>query len=380
MASLDLSRMMRQFLALLLLTAGLAAGAQPNRPVPTFYKPEVRPDRTVFFKVHAPQVSSARIVAMDQRGDMVRSADGTWTWTSAPMNPGYQIYTLYLDEVAVPNPADRLDSSNSGYVNAVDIPEAGCPEFDRQAAIPHGTIRLVHYYSDVCGQWREMRVYTPAGYDKGRKKYPVLYLQHGGGEDQTGWFIQGRADNILDALIAEGRCEPMIVVCANGHVPGGNRYDWDGMQGFRKELIQHIIPTVESQFRVKKERRFRAMAGLSMGGGQSFYIGLRDPELFSSVGVFSTGVFGGISFGIQQQLDLEKEIPGIFSDTARFNKDFDVFMITCGEQDPRIEATRSIVRQMREKGVEVGFASYPGVHEWQVWRKSIRDFLPLLFR
>lgn len=372
--------MMRQFLALLLLTAGLAAGAQPNRPVPTFYKPEVRPDRTVFFKVHAPQVSSARIVAMDQRGDMVRSADGTWTWTSAPMNPGYQIYTLYLDEVAVPNPADRLDSSNSGYVNAVDIPEAGCPEFDRQAAIPHGTIRLVHYYSDVCGQWREMRVYTPAGYDKGRKKYPVLYLQHGGGEDQTGWFIQGRADNILDALIAEGRCEPMIVVCANGHVPGGNRYNWEGMQGFRKELIQHVIPTVESQFRVKKDRRFRAMAGLSMGGGQSFYIGLRDPELFSSVGVFSTGVFGGISFGIQQQLDLEKEIPGIFSDTARFNKDFDVFMITCGEQDPRIEATRSIVRQMREKGVEVGFASYPGVHEWQVWRKSIRDFLPLLFR
>ncbi len=369
---------MRQFLTWLLLTAGLVAWAQPNRPVPTFYKPEVRPDRTVFFKVHAPQVSSARIVAMDQRGDMVRSADGTWTWTSAPMNPGYQIYTLYLDEVAVPNPADRLDSSNSGYVNAVDIPEAGCPEFDRQAAIPHGTIRLVHYYSDVCGQWREMRVYTPAGYDKGRKKYPVLYLQHGGGEDQTGWFIQGRADNILDALIAEGRCEPMIVVCANGHVPGGNRYDWDGMQGFRKELIQHVIPTVESQFRVKKDRRFRAMAGLSMGGGQSFYIGLRDPEVFANVGVFSTGMFGG-SRGASD-FDLEKEVPGMLTDTKTFNQQFDVFFLSCGEQDPRIEYTRNIVKKMRDGGVEVRFSSYPGDHEWQVWRKSLHEFAQHLFK
>ena len=371
---------MRRFLTLLLLTAGLAASAQPARPVPTFYKPEVRPDRTVLFKVHAPQVSKVRIVAMDQRGDMVLGKDGNWTWTSAPMNPGYQIYTLYLDEVAVLNPADRLDPSNSGYVNAVEIPEDGCPEFDRQKDIPHGTIRLVHYYSDVCGGWREMRVYTPADYDTGRKKYPVLYLQHGGGEDQTGWFIQGRADNILDALIAEGRCEPMIVVCANGHVPGGNRYDWDGMQGFRKELVQHVIPTVESQFRVKKDRRYRAMAGLSMGGGQSFYIGLRSPDLFSCVGVFSTGVFGGISSGVGKKFDPETEIPGIFTDTARFNKDFDLFMITCGEQDPRIDATRGIVRDMQGRGVDVRFASYPGVHEWQVWRKSLRDFLPLLFR
>ena len=367
-------------LTLLLTLVSLSVQAQPARPVPTFYKPEVRPDRTVLFKVHAPDVSKARVVAMDQQGDMVRSADGTWTWTTAPMNPGYQIYTLYLDGVAVPNPADRLDSSNSGYVNAVEIPEDGCPEFDRRKDIPHGTVRLVHYYSDECGQWREMRVYTPAGYDKGRKKYPVLYLQHGGGEDQTGWFIQGRADNILDALIAEGRCEPMVVVCANGHVPGGNRYDWDGMQGFRRELVRHVIPTVESQFRVRKDRRSRAMAGLSMGGGQSFYIGLRSPELFSCVGVFSTGVFGGISFGIQQHLDLEKEIPGMFTDTARFNKDFDLFMITCGEQDPRIDATRSIIHSMQEQGVDVRFASYPGVHEWQVWRKSLRDFLPLLFR
>ncbi len=371
---------MKRFLSLVFLMVGLSAVAQPGRPAPTYFKPQVHADRTVTFQVHAPEITKARVVAMDQEGDMVRSGDGTWTWTTAPMNPGYQIYTLYLDGIAVSNPRDILYPNNGGYVNAVEIPEEGCPEFDRQRGIPHGTIHVVHYYSEVCGQWREMRVYTPADYGKSRKKYPVLYLQHGGGEDQTGWFIQGRADNILDALIAEGKCEPMIVVCANGHTPGGSRYNWEGMQGFRKELTEHVIPTVESQFRVKKDRRYRAMAGLSMGGGQSFYIGLRSPELFSAVGVFSTGVFGGISFGIQQHLDLEKEVPGLFTDTAKFNKDFDLFFMTCGEQDPRIDATRGVVEQMRSHGVDVRFASYPGVHEWQVWRKSIRDFLPMLFR
>ena len=369
---------MKRFLFLLCLLAGIHAAAQSPRPVPAFYKPEVHPDRTVSFKVVAPEASRVRIEAMDQHGQMQRSEDGTWTWTSAPMNPGYQIYTIYLDEVAVPNPRDILYPSNGGYVNAVEIPEEGCPEFERQQGIPHGTIRLVHYYSEVCGAWREMRVYTPAGYDNSRKKYPVLYLQHGGGEDQTGWFIQGRTDNILDALIASGKAVPMIVVCANGHVPGARGYNWEGMQPFREEMLRHIIPTVEKQFRVKKDRKYRAMAGLSMGGGQSFYVGLRSPEVFSHVGVFSTGVFGGIASATN--LDPEREIPGIYSATETFNRQFDLLMITCGEQDPRIDGTRATVSQMKQHGVDLEFKTYPGVHEWQVWRKSIRDFLPLLFR
>ena len=132
------------------------------------------------------------------------------------------------------------------------------------------------------------------------------------------------------------------------------------------------------RYRVKKDRKHRAMCGLSMGGGQSFYIGLRDPEVFSNVGVFSTGMFGGISGAAN--FDLEKEVPGMLTDTKTFNKQFDVFFITCGEQDPRIEYNKNIVKKMQDGGVEVKFNSYPGDHEWQVWRKSLHEFAQYLFK
>ena len=150
------------------------------------------------------------------------------------------------------------------------------------------------------------------------------------------------------------------------------------MQTFRSELLESVIPFVEKNYRVKKDRKSRAMCGLSMGGGQSFYIGLRDPEVFANVGVFSTGMFGGIRGA--SNFDLEKEVPGMLSDTKTFNKQFDVFFVSCGEQDPRIEYTRNIVKTMRDGGVKVKFNSYPGDHEWQVWRKSLHEFAQYLFK
>ena len=149
------------------------------------------------------------------------------------------------------------------------------------------------------------------------------------------------------------------------------------MQAFRSELIDNVIPFVEKTYRVKKDRRSRAMCGLSMGGGQSFYIGLRSPEVFANVGVFSTGMFGGIAGA--SNIDLEKEVPGMLSDTKKFNQQLDVFFVSCGEQDPRISYTRDIVKKMRDGGVEVRFNSYPGDHEWQVWRKSLHEFAQYLF-
>ena len=175
----------------------------------------------------------------------------------------------------------------------------------------------------------------------------------------------------------------MIVVRANSNVRSrnggfGGGYSWQGMQTFRSELIDNVIPFVEKNYRVKKDRKSRAMCGLSMGGGQSFYIGLRSPEVFANVGVFSTGMFGGIAGAAN--IDLEKEVPGMLSDTKTFNAQHDVFYISCGEQDPRIEHTRNIVKKMREAGVEVEYNSFPGDHEWQVWRKSLQDFAPRLFK
>ena len=251
--------------------------------------------------------------------------------------------------------------------------------------VPHGEVRTVNYYSKVEEAWRPLMVYTPAGYNESKQAYPVVYIQHGGGEDHRGWMEQGRTANILDNLIASGKAVPMIVVSSNSNVRArsggmgfGGGYSWDGMQTFRSELIDNVIPFVEKNFRVKKDRKSRAMCGLSMGGGQSFYIGLRDPEVFANVGVFSTGMFGGIAGA--SNFDLEKEVPGMLTDTKKFNKQFDVFFVTCGEQDPRIEHNRNIVKKMRDGGVEVKFNSYPGDHEWQVWRKSLHEFAQYLFK
>ena len=231
--------------------------------------------------------------------------------------------------------------------------------------------------------WRPLMVYTPAGYNESKQDYPVVYIQHGGGEDHRGWMEQGRTAQIMDNLIAAGKAVPMIVVSANSNVQSrnggmGRGYNWQGMQTFRSELIDNVIPFVEKTYRVKKDRKSRAMCGLSMGGGQSFYIGLRDPEVFANVGVFSTGMFGGISGA--SNFDLEAEVPGMLTDTKTFNNQFDVFFLSCGEQDPRIEYTRNIVKKMRDGGVDVRFNSYPGDHEWQVWRKSLHEFAQYLFK
>ena len=226
-------------------------------------------------------------------------------------------------------------------------------------------------------------VYTPAGYNESKQDYPVVYIQHGGGEDHRGWMEQGRTAQIMDNLIAAGKAVPMIVVSTNSNVHArnggfGGGYSWQGMQSFRNELIDNVIPFVEKNYRVRQDRKSRAMCALSMGGGQSFYIGLRSPEVFANVGVFSTGMFGGIQGA--SDFDLEKEVPGMLSDVKAFNKNLDVFFISCGEQDPRIEYTRNIVKKMRDGGVEVRFNSYPGDHEWQVWRKSLHEFAQYLFK
>ena len=249
--------------------------------------------------------------------------------------------------------------------------------------VPRGEVRSVYYYSKVDESWRPLLVYTPAGYRESHDAYPVVYIQHGGGEDHHGWMEQGRTAQIMDNLIAQGKAVPMIVVSSNSNVHSrnggfGGGYSWQGMQSFRSELIDNVIPFVEKTYRVKKDRKSRAMCGLSMGGGQSFYIGLRDPEVFANVGVFSTGMFGGIQGA--SNFDLEKEVPGILTDTETFNEKFDVFFMSCGEQDPRIEYTRGIVKKMRDGGVDVRFNSYPGDHEWQVWRKSLHEFAQYLFK
>ena len=367
--------------------------------------PRVLSDNRVMFRVNAPQAQKVQIDLCGTKYDMNKSDNGAWTVTTNPQVPGYHYYSLVVDGVSTADPASQSFYGCSRWSSAIEIKEAGMDVFEVQD-VPHGEVRTVYYYSKVDESWRPLMVYTPAGYNDGKQDYPVVYIQHGGGEDHRGWMEQGRTAQIMDNLIAAGKAVPMIVVSSNSNVRSrngrssegrqvrldgrvvtdegkanggfGGGYSWQGMQAFRSEMIENIIPFVEKNYRVKKDRKNRAMCGLSMGGGQSFYIGLRDPEVFANVGVFSTGMFGGIQGA--SNFDLEKEVPGILTDTKTFNKQFDVFFMSCGEQDPRIEYTRNIVKKMRDGGVEVKFNSYPGDHEWQVWRKSLHEFAQYLFK
>lgn len=344
--------------------------------------PRVLADNSVMFHVNAPQAQNVQIDLGGTKYDMKKSASGAWTLTTKPQVPGFHYYSLIIDGVSVSDPASQTFYGCSRWSSAIEVKETGMADFEIQQ-VPHGEVRTVHYYSKVEETWRPLLIYTPAGYDEGKQSYPVVYIQHGGGEDHRGWMEQGRTAQIMDNLIAAGKAVPMIVVSANSNVRSrnggmGGGYSWQGMQTFRSELIDNVIPFVEKNFRVKKDRKNRAMCGLSMGGGQSFYIGLRDPDVFANVGVFSTGMFGGISDA--SNFDLEAEVPGMLTDTKTFNNQFDVFFISCGEQDPRIEYTRSIVKKMRDSGVNVRFSSYLGDHEWQVWRKSLHEFAQYLFK
>lgn len=354
----------------------LGASAQ-GFPQAGFSPIKVNPDNSLTLTVNAPEAKEIVLDIMMKRYPLSRNAEGVWTVTTPAMTPGFNYYSVIMDGVTIANPSDKLYQGYNRYSNGFEIKEAGCDEFHIQD-VPHGTVTTLRYFSEVSKEWREVQVYTPYGYLSSKKRYPVLYLQHGGGEDQNGWINQGQAVNILDNLIAYGKAVPMIVVCANGNVPGGTQYSWEGTENFRNELIQNVIPAVEKNFRVKTDKKGRALAGLSMGGGQSFYTGLRSPEIFSNVGVFSAGMFSG--FGRTGDFDLDKEIPGIISNAKEFSKDFDVFMMSCGEQDERITGTTKKIKEMQAAGVSLVWKTYPGDHEWQVWRKSLRDFVQLLFK
>lgn len=342
--------------------------------------PCIMPDNSVVFQVKAPNVQKIQI-DLGKKYDMVKGADGVWTVRTEPVEPGFHYYFLVIDDVPVADPASQSFFGTGKMASGIDIPEKGV-DFYAIKDVPHGAISSKYYYSSVSESWRRLYVYTPPGYDQNLgTKYPVVYLQHGGGEDETGWVIQGKTDLILDNIIAKGKAKPMIVVIANGNVrAGGGGYSSAGMAAFKKEMTQNIVPFIDKNYRTLTDKKNRAICGLSMGGGQSFYTGLENLDVFGSVGIFSSGIFGGIRNPSGSTFDAEKEIPGLLSKSTEFNQKLDLFYISCGEGDMRIEHTKKAVAIMKEKGLEVEFNSFPGDHEWQVWRKSLHDFASRVFK
>lgn len=353
--------------------------SEVNQPGKAF--PQVNSEGRVRAQISAP---GANLVQLDIGGvkyDMVKDANGVWTGESAPQDEGFHYYQLNIDGASVPDPGTIYFYGAGRWGSGIEIP-AHDGRFYALSDVPHGAVSSKYYYSDVTESWRRLFVYTPPGYGKNiEQKYPVVYIQHGGGEDETGWVNQGKTDLILDNLIAEGKAKPMIIVIANGNVrSGGGGYSSEGMANFKKEMTQNIVPFIDENYRTLANAKNRAICGLSMGGGQSFYVGLESLDFFNSVGTFSSGIFGGIRNPSGSTFDAEKEIPGLLSRSDEFNKKLDLFYISCGEADMRIEHTKKAVATMKENGLDVVFNSFPGDHEWQVWRKSLHDFASRVFK
>jgi len=339
----------------------------------------------------APNAQKVQVSLPQGRYDLSKDAEGTWSVTTPPLEPGFHYYTFSVDGVTMNDPGSHAFYGTSRDSSGIEVPEHAV-DFYETKDVPHGDVRSKWYFSKVTNSWRHLNVYTPPGYDQNAAtKYPVLYLQHGGGEDETGWVAQGKTDAILDNLIAAGKAHPMLIVIANGNMPaaaagarGGSLYSRAGMAPFGNELLNAIVPFIEANFRVQPGSENRALAGLSMGGGQAFYVGLDNKEKFGAIGVFSTGAFGGIGGRAggpaPAPFNAEEQMPGLLTNAQAFNRRLKVFYLSVGEQDPRIEPTKKAVADFKAHGLKVEFASFPGGHEWQVWRKSLHDFAQRIFK
>ena len=332
--------------------------------------PRVLGDGRVEFRIKAPTAQKVQI-DLGRLYDMKKDAQGVWTCTTDPQSEGFHYYFLVVDGVKVADPCSETFYGCSMMSSGVEIPYPADKQsrYELKADVPHGQVARLRYQSKVNGAWKNMYVYTPAEYETSGKSYPVLYLQHGGGEDERGWSTQGLTDIILDNLIAEGKAKPMIVVMMDGNG-----------QDFTSELLTDGIPFVESRFRTIKTADGRALAGLSMGGIQTLNTSIMHPELFSYVGVFSSGWFKNPqpfmanSSGEQYYAKL-KERPDYY------NKQFREFFLTMGgQEDIAYENCKAMRERFDQMGIKHTYYETPGGHTWPVWRESLYFFAQKLFK
>lgn len=329
--------------------------------------------------------------------DMEKQPDGYWTATTPPMAPGLHYYTIIVDGAEVSDPASTAYFGGGKWASAVEVPEAGA-DYYLIENVPHGQVRQVWYHSSVTGTWRDAFVYLPPGYDTSNARYPVLYLQHGAGEDETGWTRQGKANFILDNLIASGNTKPMILVMADGYAtragyvvpdltgkPFGSpemmQVMKERMGAFEDDMTQVLIPFIDKTFRTIPDRDHRAMAGLSMGGMQTFQITFDHLDLFSYIGGFS-GAMNIFEMG-NKKMDLKTAYHGAMADPAAFAKRVHLLWLGVGTDEPAWIKTglENMNTALNEGNVKHVFYESPGTsHEWQTWRRDLKNFAPLLFQ
>jgi len=335
--------------------------------------PQISPDGRAIFQIKA---RDAQKVQLDfgKKYDMVKNSDGLWEATTDSLSEGIHYYSLIIDGVAVADPASESFYGMGRMASGFEVPFKGDSYYEEKN-IPHGDIRIKRYYSEITNSWRNFHMYTPPEYDDNvSSKYPVLYIMHGGGEDQRGWATQGKINLILDNLIAVKKAVPMLVVMVDGNLPL-NAFGEESLKVFEKELKQAIIPFVEKNYRVKNEAQYRALAGLSMGGIQTLYAGVRNTDMFSYLGVFSSGWFANQKELTDPQYEYWK------NNANMINSNLKKFWISQGGKEDIAWQNCQIMRsKLDDMKIKYSYSEYPGGHTWPVWRNNIFNFAQVLFK
>ena len=350
---------------------------------PRVVSPEVSTNREVTFRIRAPKAEAVRLSGSDipnlQTNAMTKGSNDVWEITVGPLAPGAYRYSFNVDGVTVVDPRNpKTSESSENTWSLVYVP--GADWLDTKD-VPHGAVSAVTYWSTILKRFRRVHVYTPPGYETGEGKFPVFYLLHGASDSDNSWSTVGRAGFILDNLIAEGKAKPMVVIMPHGHTGpfgAGRPFSAD----FDSEFVIDIMPQMEKRFRVYTDREHRAMAGLSMGGGQTLSIGIPRLDQFAYLGVFRSGIFGiaGGPGGQQPQRPSFEEQNKTTLDAPKLKEGLKLFWFATGKDDFLVATTRATVEMFKKHNFEVVYKETSGAHTWDNWRDYLHEFTPQLFQ
>jgi enterochelin esterase-like enzyme len=349
-------------------------GIPPSSNIRGVKYPQILPDSRAIFRVKAPNAQKVQLDLV-KKYDMVKNSEGIWEVTTDSLSEGFHYYSLLVDGMALADPASETFYGMGRMASGIEVPFKG-DGYYAEKDVPHGEICIKRYFSTVFNSWRQFYVYKPAGYDINiNEKYPVLYILHGGGEDERGWATQGKTDLILDNLIANNKAKPMLIVMPDGNVTGQD-FGENTLRMFERELKQSIIPFVEKNYRAETGLKSRALAGLSMGGIQTLYVGINNTELFSYLGVFSSGWI------MPAQNDLaNKQYEFMKANNDKIKNNLNLLWIGVGgKEDIAYNNCQALLKKLDELKVKYIYSEYPGGHTWPVWRNNLYNFAQLLFK
>jgi enterochelin esterase-like enzyme len=357
------------------------SGPAPSNVANAEY-PQIDSELRVAFRLKAPEAKKVRLRGgaglVKDSLELTRGDNGVWSLTTQPAVPGFHYYWFVVDGVNVNDPSSYSYFGYGRECSGIEVPDKE-GDFYEAKDVPHGDVRVRWYQSKITGKWRRAHVYTPPQYDRNETtRYPVLYLQHGAGENERGWIDQGRANFILDNLIAAGKARPMILVIDTGYAVSSSSQPSSGSKpgptsAFEDVMIEELIPIIDATYRTHADGEHRAMAGLSMGSMQTLQITLKHLDKFAWI--------GAISGPPRQGFDVKTAHDGVFNDAATFNKRVRLLWLGAGTAEEQIHKNTTAMHEaLNQAGIKNVFFSSAGTdHEWQTWRRSLKDLAPRLF-